>query len=176
MISVEQFSSDARDLHARLTRVVLAMCGDRALAEDSAQEALLRAWERVNLDEDLRSLDAWTIRVALNWCRSQLRRVGAEDRALQRVVNSPHPRSGMMTADTGFTSAALGDEIHQAVLGLPERQREVIVLHYLLDMDIASIAAVIERSNGAVKNALFHGRAALARELGADLNETEVSS
>ncbi|HTO00267.1 MAG TPA: RNA polymerase sigma factor [Microthrixaceae bacterium] len=176
MISIEQFASDATDLHARLTRVVLAMCGDRALAEDSAQEALLRAWERVNTGEDLRSLDAWTIRVALNWCRSQLRRSGAEDRAVQKIADTSLPQSSGAATETGLQSELLGEDVQRAVLCLPDRQREVIVLHYLLDMDVASIAAVVDRSSGAVKNALFNGRAALARELGANLNEQEVSS
>ena len=60
-------------------------------------------------------------------------------------------------------------------MGLPERQREVVVLHYLLDMDVSTIAATVERSVGAVKNALFHGRASLAeslRSVSPDLEET----
>lgn len=167
-MDADAFAAQAVGLHARLTRVVLAMCGDRVLAEDSAQEALVRAWQRVERGDDLRSLDAWANRVALNWCRSQLRHTGAEGRAVQRLERSVPSPPGSDTVESGLRAGTLADEVHRAVLALPERQREVIVLHYLLDMDVASIAALAERSEGAVKNALFHGRAALARQLGDD--------
>lgn len=117
---------------------------------------------------NLRSLDAWTIRVALNWCRSQLRYSDAEDRAVQRLERSMRRPSGAITAEGELRSGTLADDVQQAVLRLPLRQRKVVVLHCLLDMDVASIAALVERSQGAVKNALFHGRAALARELDND--------
>jgi RNA polymerase sigma-70 factor (ECF subfamily) len=146
--------------------VAYSLCGDRELAEECAQEALARAWQRVDRGDALDSLEAWTTRVALNWCRSQLRRRGAESRALLRVGSRPELSSG---AGGPTASAASGErlsaEVHRAVLELPFRQREVVVLHYLLDYDIATIARVAGISRGAVKNALFHARAALALRL-----------
>jgi RNA polymerase sigma-70 factor (ECF subfamily) len=143
--------------HLRLVRLAFAVSGDMGLAEDCAQEVLVRAWERVNRGTSPDSLSAWTTTVALNWCRSQLRRRGAESRALERV---PPARAGSDGAGT-----SLSPDVHRAVLALPLRQREVVVLHYLLDQDIATIARTAGISPGAVKNALFNARAALARQL-----------
>lgn len=150
----------AVDLHGRLARVVMAMCGDAALAEESAQEALVRAWERVDAGASLESLDAWTVTVALNWSRSQLRRRGAERRAVERLgqLRAPAP-----PGDDG----SLAQDVAAAVLDLPERQRQVVVLHHLLDLDQATIAGIAGISVGAVKNALHHGRTALGRRLSA---------
>lgn len=156
MVDADDFARAAVGLHARLVRAVGAVCGDVALAEECAQEALLRAWERVDGGAELRSLEAWTVRVALNWCRSQQRRRGAEDRALQRLRPVP---------DATNDPRPVGDELMTAIADLPPRQREVVVLHYLLDMGIDDIATAVDTSAGAVKNALFHGRAALAERL-----------
>ncbi len=161
------FAVEAGVLHRRLTGVTYSLCGDRGLAEECAQEALARAWQRVDRGEALDSVEAWTTRVALNWCRSQLRRRGAESRALLRA-GTRREATGEDRGPTGGETSGerLSTEVHRAVLELPFRQREVVVLHYLLDYDIATIARVAGISRGAVKNALFHARAALAHRLG----------
>jgi RNA polymerase sigma-70 factor, ECF subfamily len=162
----EAFAVEAGGLHRRLTGVAYALCGDRGLAEECAQEALARAWQRVDRGEALDSLEAWTTRVALNWCHSQLRRRGAESRALLRVGTRRETMSRAGgSAEGGDGGERLSAEVHRAVLDLPFRQREVVVLHYLLDYDIATIARVAGISRGAVKNALFHARAALTLRL-----------
>lgn len=161
-MDAEGFAEDAGALHQHLVRVTYALSGDLGLAEECAQEALVRAWGRVDRGVEVASLTAWSTTVALNWCRSQLRRRGAERRALRRV---PVAREGADAVPVGLSL-----DVHRAVLALPLRQREVVVLRYLLDQDIATIARTADISEGAVKNALFHGRAALARSL-ADRND-----
>lgn len=163
-VEAERFARDATGLHARLVRVVAAVCGDVSLAEECAQEALVRAWERVDDGAGLRSLEAWTVRVALNWCRTQQRRRGAEDRALVRL--------GSLSEGTP-DPAPMDDGVMAAIAGLPPRQREVVVLHYLLDMGVDDIAVSVGTSSGAVKNALFHGRAALAERLAPPQDQEE---
>lgn len=157
-VEAEEFAARAVELHRRLARVVMAMCGDSALAEESAQEALVRAWERVDAGAALDSLEAWTVTVALNWSRSQLRRRGAERRAVERL--------GRLRVEPASAAAgSLADDVAAAVRGLPERQRQVVVLHHLLDLDLATIADIVGISVGGVKNALHHGRATLERRL-----------
>ena len=156
-MEADEFATHAVGLHGRLARVVMAMCGDRSLAEEGAQEALVRAWERVDAGESLASLEAWTVTVALNWSRSQLRRREAEHRAVDRL--------GRLRSAPSLPAAAMADDVLAAVLALPERQREVVVLHHLLDLDLAAISEITGTSVGAVKNALHHGRSALGRRL-----------
>ena len=87
-MELEDFAADAVELHRRIVGVVFAVCGDRSLAEESAQEALAKAWSRVEDGHPPRSSEAWSIRVALNWSYSQLRRSGAERRAVERLAGS----------------------------------------------------------------------------------------
>jgi RNA polymerase sigma-70 factor, ECF subfamily len=167
-MDAESFALLAVAEHARLVRVTFLLTGDRAMAEECAQQALLRAWERVDRGQPFDSLTAWTTTVALNWYRSQHRRRRREAEALRRLAVVPPDR-------LPGPSLPLSSEVRAAVLALPLRQREVVVLHYLLDQDVATVARSAGISTGAVKNALFHARAALARRLGVDADPTGLS-
>lgn len=146
------------DLHRHLVRIVTGVSGDPDLAEEASQEALARLWEAERAGRAPDNREAWATRVALNWTRSWLRRRGAERRAVARL-QAKVPAAGPIDHDGPYTGLSL--DVRRAVLALPYRQREVVVLHYLADLDITSIAAITGTSEGAVKNALFHGRKAL---------------
>lgn len=165
-MDLKAFAAASVELHQRLNRAVYAVSGDLDLAEDSAQEALTRAWQRLEGGDPISSLDAWCITVALNWCRSQQRRQISDRRKAERVaaVASTSPNVGGRDPALG-DPAVLGEDVRQAVLNLPLRQREVVVLHYLLDLSVNDISDATGRSTGAVKNALHHARRSLAREL-----------
>ena len=163
----DEFAVATLDVYARLIRVVFLVCGDPALAEECAPEAMVRVWERGD-DVAPGAVPAWATTVALNCCRAHFRRRGAEARALRRVLARPAPVEN--------ATIALSEDVRRAVLALPFRQREVVVLHYLLDQDITTIAATIGISAGAVKNALFNARSRLASSLGAEAGPQTLSS
>lgn len=188
-MDAEHFAAEAQAHHRQLVRVVYLLSHDERLAEDAAQEALVRAWERVDRGESFESLAAWTTTVALNWTRTQLRRRDVEHRVLGRAVrtgratrvatpsddrsgSSPTREDAGPRRPTGRESehptGPLSSDVVAALGALPLRQREVVVLHYLLDQDLATIAEHAGISVGAVKNALFHGRRRLARALTRD--------
>ena len=128
-------------------------------AEDLVQEALLRAWERARCGEAVISLHAWVTTVATNLARSQLRRQQAERRAMARLLGAwPEWLVGQAGA-----AADLVDELRELLAGLPRRQREVLVLHYVADLDVASIAKLLGIGVGTVKSSLSRGRQAIVR-------------
>jgi RNA polymerase sigma-70 factor (ECF subfamily) len=148
--------------YPRLVAAVALIAGSRAAAEDAVQEALARAWERSSRGERIDSLPAWITTVSMNLARSGLRRLCAERRA----------RAALMppTAIDETTDRA---DLARALRALPRRQREAVVLHYYLGLEVSEIAAAMRAPAGTVKSLLFRGRAALARTLGVD--EEEVS-
>jgi RNA polymerase sigma-70 factor (ECF subfamily) len=137
--------------------------GSRPAAEDAVQEALVRAWERTTKGEAIDSLGAWVATVALNVSRSGVRRKMAERRARQRL-GDPH----RMTQDRSQGDAV---DIERAVAALPRRQREVVVLRYLLDLNTGETATILRIHEGTVKSELSRARAALAHRLGAERME-----
>lgn len=171
--TLERFSAQVVDLHRTLVRVTYAMSGDVDLAEDCAQEALLRAWQRLESGERIDTLEAWSVTVALNCCRSQLRRTTSDRRKAERLMSERATTPGAVSGAPARATTIEDDDVRFAVLALPRRQREVVVLRYLLDMDVAAIAASVGRSEGAVKNALHHARSTLARSLSETTESTE---
>ena len=155
---LDEFAARSVGLHAHLVRVVQGVTGDGAVAEEAAQEALTRLWEQLQRRSGPDDEQAWATRVALNWARSGFRRRAAERRAVARLGARPPVAPGPAGADGGDLSA----DLRALLLALPRRQREVAVLHYLADLDLATIARTTGSSVGSVKNALFHARRSLA--------------
>jgi RNA polymerase sigma-70 factor (ECF subfamily) len=160
------FVSQVKTDYPRMVRSVTLYCGDRAVAEDAVQEALARAWERTSRGEVISSLPGWVAVVATNQTRSVARR---EARRASRAAD-------LAPAATRDEMAQVGesDAVRRAVLLLPRRQREVIVLHYYLDRPIREVADLLRLSEGAVKNALHNARKHLADTLGAHEAEEQI--
>lgn len=152
--------------YPRLVAAIALVTGSRASAEDAAQEALARAWERSERGETIASLPAWVTAVAFNLARSSLRRIVVERRLLPRLA-----------IDDRDPSAEQADRIAlaAALRALPRRQREATVLHYYLGMSVTETAAALRLREGTIKACLHRARHALARALGVPDGE-EVST
>jgi RNA polymerase sigma-70 factor (ECF subfamily) len=144
-----------------LVGLLLALTGDLAVAEDLAQEALLRALRRWDRVAGLDKPGAWTRRVAINLALSWRRRRRSERRAVTRVAAAPI--APVPPPDV--------DQFWAAVRSLPRRQAAAIALRYVDDLSIAEIADVLECAPGTAKAHLHAGRQALAKRLGADGSE-----
>jgi RNA polymerase sigma-70 factor, ECF subfamily len=152
-VAIREFLHTA---YPRLVAAVALACGSRPAAEDAVQEALLRAWERSEKGQETDSLEAWVTTVALNLARSGLRRLRSERRAKDRL---PAPAASEPASSDRI-------DVERALLSLPRRQREAVVLRYYLQMDTREVAAALGINEGTVKSTLSRARAALADRLG----------
>lgn len=137
---VERFCAEA---HAPLVAALAHQFGDRWLAEDLAQEALVRACDRWGKVRRLDSPVGWAFRVGVNLGRSRFRRRAAERRA--RARRGPEP-SVHHDADTADRLA-----VDEAMAELTHRQREAVVLRYFLGMTAGQAAATVGSTEGAVR-------------------------
>jgi RNA polymerase sigma-70 factor (sigma-E family) len=151
-----------RDHHLELVRLALLMVGDLATAEDVVQDAferLHRGWR--GLRQTSSGL-AYVRSSVLNGCRSVHRRAAV---ARKHVPQLAEPDAG--GADAASAAADRG-QMMAALRSLPRRQREVLVLRYYLDLDVAEIAGTLRISPSAVRSTATRGLAALAKALGED--------
>jgi RNA polymerase sigma factor (sigma-70 family) len=145
-----------RDARRQLLAAVSAYTGDRHLAGDAVDEACCRAlghWERVGRMD---SPTGWAYRVAVNYARR-----GARRHRLER-------RLGRGEASQGEVDVAGDVDLWRRVRVLPRRQREAIVLRYLLDLPEASIASAMHITRGAVSANLAKALARLAADVGSE--------
>jgi RNA polymerase sigma-70 factor (sigma-E family) len=150
-----------REHHLELVRLALIMVGDLATAEDVVQdvfERLHRRWHR--LDKPGSDL-AYVRSSVLNACRSVHRRSAVARKHAPSLATAP---PGLST--DAASPLADRSELAQALRALPRRQREVLVLRYYVDLDVAEIAATLRITPSAVRSNCARGLAALARILG----------
>lgn len=140
------------------------LLGERAEAEDVAQEVMLRLWR---MAPDWRAgqaqLSTWLYRVTLNLCtdrqRSRRRRTAA---ALDDVAEPADPAP---TVEAAMIAGQRVQALEAALSRLPERQRQAVVLRHIEGLSNPEIAAILEIGVEAVESLTARGKRALAAEL-----------
>lgn len=139
-----------------LASAVCLVCGDPALAEEVVQEAFLRAWQKAKTGDEVDSWSSWVLTVALNQTRNHFRRLGRERAALRRLAGQLDPNQ------REFADRVAGTvDLVRAMSALTRREREVVALHYRLDMSVSEIGDALNVSEGTVKTLLHRARARL---------------
>lgn len=136
-------------------RVSFRILGDRADAEEVAQEALARAYARWSTVGG--HAEPWVATVAANLAIGRWRR-----RRPTVPFSAQHGAAGGDAADAA-TLERLG--LVTALRQLPRRQREVVVLRYLADLSEAAVAEQLSTSVGTVKQHAHRGLARLRAEM-----------
>jgi RNA polymerase sigma-70 factor (ECF subfamily) len=139
-------------------RAALLVTGDRAAAEDIAQEAFLAALRALPRFDLRRPLRPWLHRIVVNRAIDY-----ARARALRAEVGAD--AAGDATAPPQRTGPALDEDVAAALLGLGVEQRAVVVLRYVLDFTPGEIAALLGLPRGTVNSRLRRGLDALSEQV-----------
>jgi RNA polymerase sigma-70 factor (ECF subfamily) len=124
----------------RIWKYALALTGSQADADDLAQSACLRAMERADQFEPGTHLDRWLFRIAHNIWMSEMRR---------KKVRVGNGVVGIGTVDIQDPSADADTklqrrELRQSVLGLPEAQRQAVMLVYVEGYSYRDAAMILD--------------------------------
>ncbi|CAA9364047.1 MAG: RNA polymerase ECF-type sigma factor [uncultured Nocardioidaceae bacterium] len=145
--------------YRRLVRLSVLLVRDVETAEEVVQDAFVAMHGRWrSLREPDKAL-AYLRQSVVNRSRSVLRHRGVRARHL------PDPSHEHPGADVEALTAERRTHVLDALAHLPERQREVLVLRYYLDLSEAEIADTLGISRGAVKSHASRGTAALRNHL-----------
>jgi DNA-directed RNA polymerase specialized sigma24 family protein len=136
--------------------------GDRDVAEELAQEALLRACRSWTTVAAMDSPGGWTWRVAVNLANSHFRRLRAYRRAHRRLAAGSD--GVRLDPDVGHLV-----DVRLAVSRLPERQRTAVVLRHASELSVAETARWMGVSEDAVRSLTKRAVASLRGELNPDL-------
>jgi RNA polymerase sigma factor (sigma-70 family) len=140
-------------------RAVVVSVGDQETARELVDEAFARAWASWRTVSRHPAPKAWVVRTALNASISRWRRRRHE-------VPVPDPaRVADLTVVNGISASLVDPRIMAALLRLPARQRQVVALRLILDLDTARTAEVLGIAPGTVMAHLGRAMATLRNDL-----------
>jgi RNA polymerase sigma-70 factor (ECF subfamily) len=156
---VDAFELIVRRWQAPLINMAWRYCRDRHRAEELAQEAFVRAWRGLASWRQEAAFSTWLFALAANLYRSELKRFPTVTVPLEEV---PEPASGAQQHD-GLAMEQLNESVRRAVLALPLRYREPVVLFYFHEMDVEQAARTLRMPAGTLKARLSRARELLRR-------------
>lgn len=165
----QRFDALVRREYPRLAELAYVMLQHRADAEDVVQEVLLGVWrhrERIDFDDPA----PYLVRAVRNRVLSRRRQRGTEWRWLRL---HPHQPSSTPPA-TRLEHDELLRDFDAAVRALPERRREIFVLHRVNGLSYAQIASVLGISVKTVENQMGRALDRLRKALRSHLGVTVV--
>lgn len=140
--------------------VVYRICGDEALAEDIAQEAFIRAWQKLPSYQPRASFRSWVYRIATNAVLDELRRQ-------KETINV----DGLQVADPAqsieerLIHQQEVERVQAAILALPEASRAVLVLREFEGLSYQEIADALDIPKGTVMSRLNYARKSMRSAL-----------
>lgn len=144
-----------------LVNLAYRYCRNRGKAEEMAQEAFLRIYRGLSGWRRRGRFSTWLFAVAHNHYRSALRRHVPEGVELAEAPADLAAGDMRTEMDTELTSRT----VRQAVASLPRKYRDVIVLYYFQDKDLAETARIARLREGTVKARLFRARRLLKSKI-----------
>lgn len=134
-------------------RLAYGMLHDRQAAEDAVQEAAMRSWRKLNNLRPGTEMRPWFLAIVANQCRTTAR---GRWWSVLRLDVLPASSGAAFEDDI-----ARGADMRAALRKLTPEHREVLVLHYYLDLSLQEIATIAGIPVGTAKSRINRGIAAL---------------
>jgi len=157
---VEAFEELYRENIGRVYMLCLRMCGDPSYAEELAQEAFVRAWQKLGSFRGASAFSTWLYRVTINVVLGD-RRSAARREARVRSVGDDLPVD--LTASDPSPGETL--DLERSIAALPEGARTVFVLHDVEGYRHREIADLTGLAVGTSKAQLHRARKLLRKAL-----------
>lgn len=144
----------------------LRLTGRPQEAEELSQEGFVNAYRALAGFRGDSSFRSWLYRILINLHRDRSRRRRREETRREAVREQTERRQAATGEGSEAAANELGDVVKEKVRVLPDRQREVLVLHVYHGLDYRTIASVLDCSYDDVKMNLSLARKKLRQELG----------
>jgi RNA polymerase sigma-70 factor, ECF subfamily len=144
----------------KIMRLAYSILGNRTLAEETAQDILVRIWRALQGFRGDASISTWVFAIARNTSLSAVRRTTAQRRVLsfdESVVRS----AAELVPAPGFAESRTPD-IEKLVSSLPDPYRRVIMLYYMEERSYEDVARLLDLPIGTVRTHLHRAKKALA--------------
>jgi RNA polymerase sigma-70 factor, ECF subfamily len=157
----EDFDRIVREYQDKIYRLAFSMLGDRAAAEEAAQDALVRIWRGLPGFRAESSLSTWIYAITRNTCLTALGRRELPTASL----DEPAGRRAAERRTAEEWSVAATPDAAALLERLPAKYRQVAALFYMQEKSYDEVARMLDLPMGTVKTYLFRARKSLAEEL-----------
>jgi RNA polymerase sigma-70 factor (ECF subfamily) len=157
----DRFKSDLTRLIPHMRAFARSLCGDPADADDLAQDALLKAWHARASFRPGTNLKAWTFMILRNQFYSEKRR------SWRRQPLDPEVAERTLVDEADPSAPLELDEVRRALAGLPEEQRDALIMVGAGGLTYEDAAEALGCALGTVKSRVSRARARLAALLAA---------
>jgi RNA polymerase sigma-70 factor, ECF subfamily len=158
----------------RVFNITFRMLGNRAEAEDVAQEVFIKVFKTIHEFREESKFSTWLYRVAVNSCKNQIKYLARRhDKNRDELDETTHASgvNGTIGApmpsapDKALASAQMEKLMQEAIANLEEDQRIVVVLRDVEDLSIEEICEITGLPDGTVKSRLHRARLVLRKRL-----------
>jgi RNA polymerase sigma-70 factor (ECF subfamily) len=163
------------DLHKdRVYNITFRMLGNRAEAEDVAQEVFISVFKTIDQFREESKFSTWLYRVAVNHCKNRIKYLARRhDRDRDELDETSHQANGAVSGapvraaqpDRALEGAQMERLLQEAIGNLDDDHRIVVVLRDIEDLSIEEICDITGLPDGTVKSRLHRARLALRKKL-----------
>jgi RNA polymerase sigma-70 factor, ECF subfamily len=155
------FADLVREMERPLMYFVAKLIGDQDAALDVLQEVWLKTFRTIGRLTKPQQLRPWLYQLARGLAIDRVRKGRADTRREQEYAADP-----TVWTDEPIFRVEEADAVHRALDVLDLKYREVLVLHFLEELSVSEVAAIIDCPEGTVKSRLYHAKKALRSTLG----------
>ena len=156
----------------RIYNLTLRMLGNKAEAEDVAQEVFITVFKTIESFREEAKFSTWLYRVAVNHCKNRIKYLArrhdrdrdeldeTNEGAATAATDPPLPRP-----DRALEGAQLDKILQAAIATLDDDHRVLVVLRDIEDLSIEEICEITGLPDGTVKSRLHRARLALRKKI-----------
>ncbi|MDQ3301107.1 MAG: sigma-70 family RNA polymerase sigma factor [Myxococcota bacterium] len=158
----------------RVYNITYRMLGNRAEAEDVAQEVFITVFKTIDQFREESKFSTWLYRVTVNHCKNRIKYLARRhDRDRDELDETSQQQNGAIAGtpprtpqpDKALASAQMESILQDAIKTLDDDHRIVVVLRDIEDLSIEEICEITGLPDGTVKSRLHRARLALRRKL-----------
>ena len=168
----DAFGAIVDQYNALMMRTALMIIGDRDIAADAVQDALIQAWQHLPGLREAGALRPWLMRIVVNQCISYKRKVTRTAAFVRQTLADQSSQLAAEIADDHKGRLERDWDLAETVKKMPPKQQAVIMLHYYQGMTLPSMAQTLHISENTLKKriqaALHNLRQVLNPDDGAD--------
>jgi RNA polymerase sigma-70 factor, ECF subfamily len=147
-----------------ILKFIYSYVRNQQVAEDLSQEVFIKVYKSLHTYKGEAAIKTWLFRIAANQCKDYFKSWHSRKVRVSNFVET-YLKANEQTPEQDALNKSFSNELTKAVLSLPIKYREVIILFYFEEMSQSEMSEVLQLNISTVKSRLAKSRALLRKEM-----------